>query len=297
MNWLQPKYIIPISIIIGLLATFATYRFIENKIEAVNEEKNATEPVVVAATDLSIGTLLTSDLMMIKEWPQDIVPKNVVSDASLIQSRVIKVDIMAGEAILFTKLAPEGSAAGFSSLIPAGMRAMTVSVNIVSGVSGFILPNTRVDVLVTVNPATRKEEATTKIILEDILVLAVDQTFVTKDDDPQTVQSVTLLVTPEQAEKLALGSTEGTLQLTLRNNIDQESKPTSGVKLKELVTNPRPVVRRRTTPVRRTPPPAKEEPEKVAPPPPRVVEVIRSNERSEVTFKQEENAQDKSQQN
>ncbi|MBD3377479.1 hypothetical protein GF406_20795 [candidate division KSB1 bacterium] len=103
MNWLQPKFIIPISIIVGVLATFTAYRFIENKIETVNEEKNAREKVVVAAKDLSIGTMLLPNLMVEKEWPRDIVPQNAVSDITLLSNRVIKADIMAGEAILTTK--------------------------------------------------------------------------------------------------------------------------------------------------------------------------------------------------
>ena len=165
-------------------------------------------------------------------------------------------------------------------MIPPGMRALTVSVNTQTGVSGFILPNTRVDVLVTVPNPRSKSYSTTKIILEDIKVLAVDQTYERKGDEPVVVQSVTLLVTPEQAEKLALACTEGKLQLSLRNTSDRTVQPTAGVRLSELIT------RRRYTPtVTKKPVESTQktvEPEVTE----HVVEVIRSSERSNVKFEE-----------
>ena len=185
---------------------------------------------------------------------------------------MIKAEAFPGDLIIESKLAPVGSEGGFSSIIPPGMRALTVEVNTYVGVGGFILPNTRVDVLVTVPSYQDKEEASTRIILENIKVLAVDQTFQRKGDDPVTVQTVTLLVTPEQAEKLVLASTEGKLQLSLRNDADDGKLSTSGVQLKELVKKSAPV--RRST-VRRAQTPQKDK---------KVVEVIESGERENVTF-------------
>ena len=141
------------------------------------------------------------------------------------------------------------------------------------------MPNTQVYVLVTLPSYTRKEESRTKIILEDIKVLAVDQTFERKGDDPVSVQTVTLLVTPEQAEKLVLASTEGKLQLSLRNTADRSIKSTSGTRLKELIRKQNRVITRRA----------------VKQPSPRitqinagkeksVVEIINSDSRIEVVF-------------
>jgi len=160
---------------------------------------------------------------------------------------------------------------------------MTVAVNVVSGVSGFILPHARVDVLATVSSNTDKEESTTTTILENIEVLAVDQTVKSKDDDPITVKSVTLLVDPAQAEKLALASSEGKLQLVLRNMTDQEAVASNGVRLKEIINKsaPAPAPARRV--VAAVPPaPVKEEPSKE--PPKQVIEVYRSSTRSEVVL-------------
>ena len=156
---------------------------------------------------------------------------------------------------------------------------MTVPVNVVSGVGGFILPKTRVDVLVTASPSIKKEEATTKIILENVEVMAIDQTVAKDDSDPVSVKSVTLLVTPEQAGKLALAMNEGTLQLALRNVADDKASGNDGIVLKELFggkPEPKPVKR-----ITYKAPAKKVEPDD---PPKRVVEVIRSNERSEVSF-------------
>jgi len=188
---------------------------------------------------------------------------------------VLRSDIYGGEAILEKKLAPRGSDGGFSSIIPEGMRALTVSVDTYSGVSGFILPNTRVDVMVTVSNMMKQDNSITKIFLEDVKVLAVDQEYERTDDDPRKVQAVTLLVKPSDAEKLALASIEGKIQLSLRNTTDHAKNETRGVRLAELVARPR---RNR---VIRGPSQTAQKTSNV----PRVVEMIRSNERTEIKFK------------
>lgn len=277
MFLLRPNWMIPIAIITGILATLGVYRYLQKQRGHVAPANVSVKQVIVATQNLPMGTKLEPAMIRAADWPADLVSEGtfVAIDSAL--GRVVRTDVYTGEAILETKLAPRGSAGGFLGLIPPGMRAMTVAVNVVSGVSGFILPHTRVDVLVTVSTSTLKEEATTRIILEDIEVLAVDQTFRKGDEDPVTVQSVTLLVSPEQAEKLALGSNEGKLQLTLRNMVDRKGTDTGGIQLKELITSGR----KAATPVR----PRVRETEKTPasePPPIKVVEVLRSNVRSEV---------------
>ncbi|MBN1998115.1 Flp pilus assembly protein CpaB [candidate division KSB1 bacterium] len=277
MFFLKPKFVIPIAIIIGLLATLGVSRYLEREREELRKPKIPIRPVVVARMALPLGTKLDEKNLKISEWPENIVPGGAFTDISKTIGRVANTPIAEGEPVLETKLAPEGSASGFSSLIPPGMRAMTVEVDVSSGVSGFILPNARVDVLVTVNAGTRRSESSTRIILEDIQVLAVDQNYQAKEDDPITVQSVTLLVDPNQAEKLALASTEGKLRLTLRNTSDRATNNTGGIRLNDLMSN-RPAAQPRVSKPRVTQPKEEKKEEKT-------IEILRSNERSEVKFK------------
>jgi len=272
------RVILPLAIIASTLSTFGIYKFLQAKKTEMEKPKELTQSVVVATEDFEVGRLLAESDLRLIAWPKDIIPKGSFSDINLVLGRAVKADLYEGEAILESKLAPVGSDGGFSSIIPPGMRALTVSVNTYSGVSGFILPNTYVDVFVTVPSPSNKEQSSTKIILENVKVLAVDQTFEREGDDPVIVQSVTLLVTPEEGEKLVLASTEGKLQLGLRNAADKNSQRTPGVQLKDLMsstTTTRPVS---PTPRRRATRPPAPEPKQT------VVEVIRSNERTEVKF-------------
>jgi len=284
MFLLKPNWMIPIAIITGVLATLGVYRFLQNQKQVHSKSTEPTRDVVVATRNLPMGTKLDATMIRTAEWPADLVSEGTFAVPDSVRERVVRTDIYTGEAILDSKLAPRGSASGFLGLIPPGMRAMTVAVNVVSGVSGFIWPNTRVDVLVTVTPSTDKEQATTRMILDDIQVLAVDQTFRNADDhgDPITVQSVTLLVTPDQAEKLALGSNEGKLQLTLRNLVDRQVSSSSGIKLRELINNGQKAPAEPVRPKVASQP--KEEAVVEPEPPPRVIEVLRSNVRSEVVL-------------
>ena len=271
------RIILPLAIIASAISTFGIYKYLQAKKAEMEQPEVVTQNVVMAGSDFPIGHMLGDMDLRIGSWPKDIVPRGSYSDVNPLIGRVVKTEIYEGEAILETKLAPVGSDGGFSSVIPPGMRALTVSVDTYSGVSGFILPNTHVDVFVTVPSPSNKEESSTKIILENIKVLAVDQTFEREGDDPVIVQSVTLLVTPEQAEKLVLASTEGKLQLGLRNTADQLALQTSGVQLKELMSKSSGRSTNRSSRSVNTRRPAPEPKQKV-------VEVIRSNERSEVKF-------------
>ena len=269
------KIIIIIAIIAGASATFGIFRYMESQKNRMKDAKVSIQYVVVAGADLPMGKKLVATDLKIKEWPKELAPSGCFSDTSGLAGRVINIPVYKEETIMKSKLAPIGSEGGFSSIIPPGMRALTVSVNTSSGVSGFILPNARVDVLVTVPAHNQRSESTTKIILEDIKVLAVDQTFERDNDKPVIVQTVTLLVEPTEAEKLVLASTEGKLQLSLRNNADRARKPTRGVKLRELIAKPTP-----SRLVRKSQPKSSSSNKKA---PKHVVEVIRSSEKTEVT--------------
>lgn len=276
------KYIVIIATLLSGSVTFGIYRYMQKSKEKHQDPSRNYQKVVVAKVDLPMGTEIGLSHITTNDWPQKIVPNGCFSDPSDILGRVIKTEIYAGEAFLESKLAPKGSVGGFSSIIPVGMRALTVSVNSYSGVSGFILPNTHVDVLVTVPSPMNREYSRTRIILEDIKVLAVDQTYERDKDDPVIVQTVTLLVTPEQAEKLVLASTEGKLQLSLRNTADRTMQTTSGTRLRELIRKSQQVINHTPKPNTQKVPKINEEKQKS------VVEIINSDKRMEVVFEEGE---------
>ncbi|MBN2410663.1 Flp pilus assembly protein CpaB [candidate division KSB1 bacterium] len=284
MNLLRPRFMILFALILGGISTYSAYIYLEKQKEKIEEPKIEKKQIIVASVDIPVGAKLDNTNIKLTEWPVELIPNATFQDLTVLDGRVTKEKIYAKEAILESKLAPPGSTGGFASLIPIGMRAMTVAVNVVSGVSGFILPGTYVDVVVTANTSNSKGDATSKIILENVIVLAVDQIFQKEDDDPMTVQSVTLLIKPEDTEKLALASTEGKLQLTLRNSAEySEDTMANGVKLAEMIET-KTTAARRVYRTRRSSAAQQEqqiiEPEEQE----RKVEVIRANKRSEITF-------------
>ena len=276
----KPKFMIPLALISGLFASYGVFSYLKNEQEQMKTRQNVTRPVVVAAYPIALGTPLKIENLQVKQWPEDLVPDSSFQNVNEIIGRVMKTDVIAGEPILSTKLAPTGSGGGVPGLIPSGMRAFTVAVTVVSGVGGFILPGTRVDVLATVSPNGMKAGTTTKTILQNVEVLAVDQTYNKNNDtDPVVVKSVTLVVSPDEAEKLALASNEGKLQLVLRNGTDLEMRNTDGVKISQFNGHIEPEPQPRILRPRPEPEKIEEEEE-----PARVVEVIRANVRSEIAF-------------
>jgi pilus assembly protein CpaB len=148
------------------------------------------------------------------------------------------VNIAAREPITEARLAPEGTAAGLSAVIPEGYRAMTVKVDDAAGISGFIMPGSLVDVVVTIDPqGMSHQDPVSKIVLQNIKVLANGQNIDKPENEREanSVKAVTLQVTPEQAEKLALAATEGKLQLVMRNQVDQGDEQTPGVNKRNLL--------------------------------------------------------------
>lgn len=174
--------------------------------------------VVVARVPLNVGESLNSLNLMSVPWPSSIVPVGAFGSVHQLLpagvSRVALQPIERGEPILPDKISGPGGRASLSAVINAGMRAITIRVNEVLGVAGFVLPGDRVDVLLTRNGNT---DPTTGILLQSVLVLGVDQDASEKTDKPLVARAVTLEVTPRQAEKLTLASQVGTLSLALRN--------------------------------------------------------------------------------
>ena len=223
-----------ISIAIGLGAVFLATRWMTVQ---------STIPknyVVVAAVDLDLGTPLTLQMLKVVDWPKDSMPVGAIDDVKKLESRVVKTSLLRGEPILQSKLAPIGATGGLSAVISKGNRAMSVRVNDVVGVAGFALPGNYVDIVVNTEDENIKTANTnrtiSKIVLEHILVLAVAQEQGRDDTKPKVVSAVTLEVTPEQAEKLDLARSVGSLSLVLRNQVDTQLVTTVGSTKKNLLS-------------------------------------------------------------
>ena len=187
--------------------------------------------VVVTTADMTFGVKLEPTMLHLVKYPKDAVPAGAYSSMDSVVGQTTKVFMGAREPVTGTKLSSRGG--GLSMLIRPSMRAASLEVNAVSGVSGFVLPGDRVDVLVTINTATNNPISRT--LLQNIEVLAAGQKTQQKDGTPLTVQSVTLLVTPDDAEKLALAERQGEIHLVLRNPEDQEEVKVSGYTISQLL--------------------------------------------------------------
>jgi pilus assembly protein CpaB len=212
--------------IVGLVATFLIHRYITTKTMI---PVKPTDSVVVADLDIAPGTALSSRMLQTNQWPRDIVPSKAVRSPKEVEGRVVLVPISRGEPILHSKLAPEGTAAGLGGLLDPNKLAVTVRVDDVSGVAGFINPGDRVDLLVDITAGESKEHFS-KILLQNLKVLSKGQIWdQTTEKKPQVVTTVTLEVTPEEAEIINLATNQGKIRLALRNQINQGTFYTKGV--------------------------------------------------------------------
>jgi len=222
-----------IAIVLGLGAVVLASRWVSQ------QATMASSKVAVAAQDIDLGTRLTPDLIKMVDWPTASLPEGAIQDAKALDTRVIKVSLLRGEPILEAKLAPLGAKGGLSAVIAEGKRAITVRVNDVIGVAGFALPGNFVDIVVNTEDERVKKEGVnktvSKIVLEQILVLAVAQEAGRDETKPRVVNAVTLEVTPEQAEKLDLARSVGTLSLVLRNQVDTSPVNTGGATKQNLL--------------------------------------------------------------
>ena len=175
--------------------------------------------VVVTTNDLTFGVKLEKNMLRVARYPKDAVPDGAYSTVDSVVGQTTKVFMGAREPVTATKMSSRGG--GLSMLIRPNMRAVSMEVNQVSGVSGFVLPGDRVDVLVTVDMHSSSSNPVTNTLLQNIEVLAAGQKTSQKDGAPMSVQSVTLLVDPQGAEKVAHAIHEGEIHLILRNPDDQ----------------------------------------------------------------------------
>ncbi len=236
-----------VALILSGAVTYLAYRLLQSRLKPVDD----ITQVVVATEKLPLGTRLTEKQVKLSPWPKATPIQGSFSDPAQVLGRGLLVDVYPNEPIMESKLAPKEAGAGLAIAIPEGMRALSIQVNSIIGVAGFVQPGSRVDLILTTNPpdsvkndikgkgkgwtgkgkgwrgnvkGSPEDDVGTKIVLENLQVLAIGQN-VQRDVEgkPMTVQEVTLLVTPEQASKIALATGEGRIQLALRNPLDKET--------------------------------------------------------------------------
>ncbi len=267
-----------LALAVGLLVSYTVYNRLRSFAGSSNNERGV--PVVMAADDIQVGTKLEAHDVHVVTLPQSAVPPGAFSATSQVLGRGAILPVSKGEFILPSKLAALSAGSGLPSMIPQGMRAVSVRVNDVVSVAGFVQPGSHVDVLATGQGGGNDRQTTT--VLENVLVLAVGKSLDRNPlADAQTAPVITLAVSPDDAQKLALVSQEGRIQLSLRNPMDTRkggigATRTSSLYLgeKPVATEPKPkahkVVAKGPTP----------------PPAPYQVEMIRGSKRDETKFEE-----------
>src|SRR6266567_1800744 len=213
-----------IGLVIALVIAFLLSSFVYKQFQKASLVKpTSTQNLVVAAAPLPLGTRLDASNLRLIQWPANQQVAGMFSRIEDVANRAIVTPLAENEAVIEGKLAPKESGAGLSATIPEGMRGVSVAVNEVVGVAGFVIPGTMVDVLVTGRIMGKEggQGDITRTILENIRVLAAGQKVQQdREGKPQTVAVITLLVTPEEASKLTMAATDGKIQLALHNTVD-----------------------------------------------------------------------------
>jgi pilus assembly protein CpaB len=215
-----------LAVLFGVVAVILVNKWLSSQTsgrQVVRTESISLTKIVVAATDMTVGTRLTKENLAQVDWPKTNVPKGAFENIIDVEGRVTITMMAAGTPVLAAELAAPGSGAGLVAVIEPGMRAMAIRVNEVTGVGGFILPNTFVDVIAL--DKTRGTD-TAETLLQKVEVLAIAQETFVEEGKAKVVRTVTLELSPEDAEALALQTQKGDIQLVLRNPLDEvEVKP------------------------------------------------------------------------
>lgn len=275
--------VLVIALVTATLASYGVYRAVQRI--PYRQVEVASVQTVVASQHLPVGTMVTKDQVKLVPWPaRSPVPGSLTSIDAVINRGLIQ-PVSENEPITESKLAPVGAGAGLPPTIPAGMRAISVKVNEVIGVAGFVIPGSRVDVLVTVdeNGTGGARTSISRAVVSNVQVLTAgtrfDQEKAQADGKPIPTTVVTLLATPEDAERITLASTEGKVMLTLRNPLDTIPTDTRGIRMASLTGAPAPPPVQKTVQGRKvmvTPKPAAAEAPKAY-----TVETIRAAKRGE----------------
>jgi len=234
MNRSRLLFIGFVALALGAFVAFVIYKNLLLK-SGGNSEPGVD--VLLAAKDLTVGAKLGESDIRIAKVPASVVPQTAFRSPGKALGRGVILPVSRGEFILPSKLAAENAGSCLVSLIPSGMRAVSVRVNEVVAVAGYVVPGTRVDVLLTGNPAGANEQQTTTV-LENVLVVAAGQHLERNAaGDPQSAPVITLLVSPDDAQKLTLASSQGHIQLTLRSPVDTKQESLNATKASGLYKN------------------------------------------------------------
>jgi pilus assembly protein CpaB len=247
MKRYRPLVFFGLALVLGLVTSVMVFSWLQNeknRLLAAPIPLSRNVQVVVATADLPWGTKLSPEMVQVQEFPTGAIADGHFTDGEALKDRVLLVDLKKNEMILESKLAPVGATTGgVAAVTDVNKRAMSVKVDDVIGVAGFIKPADRVDVMVTIEPRPGKQEhPIAKMILENVKVLAAGTQMERKgkDDEPKQVQVITVEVDVEEAEKLALASTQGRLRLALRNPLNKEHVLTKGANVGALLSSYRP---------------------------------------------------------
>ena len=230
--------VVLISLTMASVAAFAMYQVVQRM--PVREVEVANYHVVVASKPLTMGARLTEHDLKVVAWPSRSPVAGSHPDVKEVVNRGLLDSVAENEPLTEDKLAPLEAGAGLSPSIPSGMRAMSVKVNEVVGVAGFVVPGTKVDVLVTLR---RNEESMTRTVVSNVQVLTAGTRYdqeKAKDGEPIPSTVVTLMVSPQDAEKITLAQTEGQVMLALRNPLDTQQTDTQGIRSAALLGQPAP---------------------------------------------------------
>ncbi len=234
----RPVIFVALAGLAAMLASVVVYSALKKREAEVQKAMAKTVYIVVAATDLPLGSKIDPGQLKLARWSADAIPDGAFTNPSQVAGAFVKNQFVTNEPIVATKLFLGQKTAGVMPLlIPPGLRAVSVQVDEVSDIAGFILPHARVDILVAVaNQGNGQgDKPFSKIVLQNVEVLAVAQEVEKKKDEPELVKVVTVLVTPQDAERLALATREGVLHLAMRNYADSKIVLTSGTDVEELL--------------------------------------------------------------
>lgn len=259
-------------VLAAVFATAATLAWFKSQPRQQEQTAVRQSKVVVAKKDIGPAIRLMADQLQVANWHQESLPPGSFSRIEELDGRVTSQPIMEGELILDKRLAPRGTVPGLTALLPPNKRAMTVKVDEASGVAGFISPDNRVDVLVTLDKGDYNKDPVSKMVFQNLRVLGTGQRIESRTGDkPQVVPTVTLEVTPEEGERLALAAQEGRISLVLRGQEDEKVVPTPGVNAAQLLGK---LVETKADPGQQTPPARSQH----------AVEVIRGLQRESASF-------------
>jgi pilus assembly protein CpaB len=224
------------AVFFGLVSIYAAKIYLEKRVD-IAKQKEETD-VVIAVTDIPLGTKIEPQHIMVVRYPNELVPNQAMVQENEVLGRVTITDVSAKTPMLSRHLAGLGAQPGLSGVTPAGMRAVSVRVDEASSVGGFVAPGTYVDVIAIMQPQLDGAHQVSKVILQKVRVLAGGQQMKNSaEGKPSLVNTVTLEVTPAQAEKLKLAEAEGRLQLSIRNATDLVIETTPGATRRDVLND------------------------------------------------------------